>query len=261
MDTSRPPARIALIGDHDPAVVAHRGIPLALGLAAGTSGQPVDWAWLHTSTLARRRDGAPRDVRRHLVRAGQPVRQHRRRARRHPRRARARRPVPRHLRRLPARAARVRRRRVGRERARARRARSVGGRSRDCAADLRPRRADGDDPLRARLAAARDLRRRRRGRGLSLQLRLEPRLRGAVRHRPAARGRPRSRRRRARGGARRPPVLRRHAVPAGALGPRRAAPSARSRPSWTPCAPTPGPACADERRRAPASSTASRSCW
>ncbi len=51
MDTSRPPARIALIGDHDPAVVAHRAIPLALDLAAGTVGQPVDWMWVHTSTL------------------------------------------------------------------------------------------------------------------------------------------------------------------------------------------------------------------
>ena len=51
MDTSRPPARIALIGDHDPAVVAHRAIPLALGLAAGASGHQVDWAWVHTSTL------------------------------------------------------------------------------------------------------------------------------------------------------------------------------------------------------------------
>ena len=51
MDTSRPPARIALVGDHDPAVVAHRAIPLALGLAAGASGPPVDWAWVHTSTL------------------------------------------------------------------------------------------------------------------------------------------------------------------------------------------------------------------
>ena len=51
MDDSRAPARIALIGDHDPAVVAHRGIPLALGLAVGAAGQPVDWAWVHTSTL------------------------------------------------------------------------------------------------------------------------------------------------------------------------------------------------------------------
>ncbi len=51
MDTSRPPARVALVGDHDPSVVAHQGIPLALGLAAEAAGQPLDWAWLHTSTL------------------------------------------------------------------------------------------------------------------------------------------------------------------------------------------------------------------
>jgi CTP synthase (UTP-ammonia lyase) len=51
MDTSRPPARIALIGDHDPAVIAHRAIPLALALAAGPAEHPVDWVWVHTSTL------------------------------------------------------------------------------------------------------------------------------------------------------------------------------------------------------------------
>ena len=51
MDTSRPPARIALVGDHDPSVVAHQGIPLALELAAGAAGEPLDWTWLHTSTL------------------------------------------------------------------------------------------------------------------------------------------------------------------------------------------------------------------
>jgi CTP synthase (UTP-ammonia lyase) len=51
MDDRQAPARIALIGDHDPAVVAHRAIPVALGLAAGAAGPPVDWAWVHTSTL------------------------------------------------------------------------------------------------------------------------------------------------------------------------------------------------------------------
>jgi CTP synthase (UTP-ammonia lyase) len=45
------PARIALVGDHDPAVVAHRAIPLVLGLAANAAGAPLDWEWLHTSTL------------------------------------------------------------------------------------------------------------------------------------------------------------------------------------------------------------------
>ena len=51
MDGSRPRARIALIGDHDPAVVAHRAIPLALALATDPSGDPVDAVWVHTSTL------------------------------------------------------------------------------------------------------------------------------------------------------------------------------------------------------------------
>ena len=51
MDDSRAPARIALIGDHDPAKAAHRAIPLALGHAAGPAGHLVDWAWVHTSTL------------------------------------------------------------------------------------------------------------------------------------------------------------------------------------------------------------------
>ena len=51
MDPSRPPARLALVGDPDPAVVAHQAIPLALTLAADPSGPRVDWAWVHTSTL------------------------------------------------------------------------------------------------------------------------------------------------------------------------------------------------------------------
>jgi CTP synthase (UTP-ammonia lyase) len=51
MGDSRASARIALIGDHDPAAVAHRAIPPALGLAAGTAGRHIDWAWVHTSTL------------------------------------------------------------------------------------------------------------------------------------------------------------------------------------------------------------------
>src|SRR3954454_19635765 len=51
MDGPCPRARIALIGDHDPAVVAHRAIPLALALAAGPPGDQVDAVWVHTSTL------------------------------------------------------------------------------------------------------------------------------------------------------------------------------------------------------------------
>ena len=39
--------RIALVGDHDEAVVAHRAIPLVLALATPTP----DWHWLHTTSL------------------------------------------------------------------------------------------------------------------------------------------------------------------------------------------------------------------
>jgi CTP synthase (UTP-ammonia lyase) len=45
------PARVALVGDHDPAVVAHRGIPLALDLAGDADSPPLEWAWVHTATL------------------------------------------------------------------------------------------------------------------------------------------------------------------------------------------------------------------
>ena len=43
--------RIALIGDYDPGVKAHQGIPLALTLASA-GGKTLRWDWLHTSTLA-----------------------------------------------------------------------------------------------------------------------------------------------------------------------------------------------------------------
>src|SRR5687768_1244278 len=39
--------RIALVGDHDESVVAHRAIPRALALATPEPG----WRWLHTTTL------------------------------------------------------------------------------------------------------------------------------------------------------------------------------------------------------------------
>ena len=160
MDTSRPPARIALIGDHNPAVVAHRAIPLALGLAAGASGHPVDWAWVHTSTLVgdataqlEMFDGiwcVPASPYANTDGALEAIRV----AREHN--------VPflgtcggfQHA--LLEYAGAV----WGRARTRARRARSVGRRSRDCAADVRPRRAGGHDSLRAGIAAARDVRQR-----------------------------------------------------------------------------------------------------
>lgn len=44
--------RIALIGDHDPSVTAHRAIPLALGLAAEALGLAVTPTWLATDTIA-----------------------------------------------------------------------------------------------------------------------------------------------------------------------------------------------------------------
>lgn len=44
--------RIALIGDHDPAVTAHRAIPGALELASLSLGVPVTWEWIGTDTLA-----------------------------------------------------------------------------------------------------------------------------------------------------------------------------------------------------------------
>ena len=44
------PARVALIGDYDPAVEAHQGIPRALALADDGRGE-CEWHWVHTSTL------------------------------------------------------------------------------------------------------------------------------------------------------------------------------------------------------------------
>jgi CTP synthase (UTP-ammonia lyase) len=43
--------RIALIGDHDPAVVAHRAIPQALALARKATGSTIAWDWLGTDTI------------------------------------------------------------------------------------------------------------------------------------------------------------------------------------------------------------------
>lgn len=44
--------RIALVGDHDPMVTAHRAIPGALELAGLSLGVPVAWEWIGTSTLS-----------------------------------------------------------------------------------------------------------------------------------------------------------------------------------------------------------------
>jgi CTP synthase (UTP-ammonia lyase) len=43
--------RIALIGDHSDAIVAHRAIPIALELSVKALDADVSWDWLHSSTL------------------------------------------------------------------------------------------------------------------------------------------------------------------------------------------------------------------
>ena len=44
--------RIALVGDHDPRVTAHRAIPGALELAGASLGVPLVWEWIRTDRLA-----------------------------------------------------------------------------------------------------------------------------------------------------------------------------------------------------------------
>jgi CTP synthase (UTP-ammonia lyase) len=44
--------RVGLIGDYSPDVVAHRAIPLALGMASERVGRAVDYQWLPTDALA-----------------------------------------------------------------------------------------------------------------------------------------------------------------------------------------------------------------
>src|SRR4051812_27503177 len=45
--------RVALVGDFDPSVVAHRAIPMALNLAGWQHGVEVQPVWAHTSTISR----------------------------------------------------------------------------------------------------------------------------------------------------------------------------------------------------------------
>ncbi|QJW96327.1 CTP synthase C-terminal region-related (seleno)protein [Frigoriglobus tundricola] len=45
------PVRIALVGDHNPAVIAHRAIPEALALAGRHLGVTVEPVWVHTTTV------------------------------------------------------------------------------------------------------------------------------------------------------------------------------------------------------------------
>jgi CTP synthase (UTP-ammonia lyase) len=42
---------LALIGDYDPAIVAHQAIPLSLTLAAKNTGVPLTWEWIGTEAL------------------------------------------------------------------------------------------------------------------------------------------------------------------------------------------------------------------
>jgi len=48
------PARIALIGDLNPAFTAHRAIPLALARAAADLDVRIEWTWIPTDTLRDR---------------------------------------------------------------------------------------------------------------------------------------------------------------------------------------------------------------
>ena len=43
--------RIALIGDYDPAVIAHQAIPAALELAAREARERLTWTWIHTASI------------------------------------------------------------------------------------------------------------------------------------------------------------------------------------------------------------------
>ena len=44
-------SNVALIGDYNPTVIAHKAIPAALGRAAAEAGLRVNWTWVHTSGL------------------------------------------------------------------------------------------------------------------------------------------------------------------------------------------------------------------
>ena len=44
--------RVALIGDYNPAVIAHQAIPAALRLAGLQTGSNVEGVWLHTASIA-----------------------------------------------------------------------------------------------------------------------------------------------------------------------------------------------------------------
>jgi len=45
--------RVALVGDHSEAVIAHRAIPRALELAGAGLGAELTWTWVHTTAIQR----------------------------------------------------------------------------------------------------------------------------------------------------------------------------------------------------------------
>ncbi|SDB60992.1 Glutamine amidotransferase class-I [Pseudomonas sp. NFACC23-1] len=49
------PLHIALIGDHDPQITAHRAIPIALELITRQTGQDIHFQWLATDSIADNR--------------------------------------------------------------------------------------------------------------------------------------------------------------------------------------------------------------
>lgn len=52
------PLRIALVGDYNPDVIAHKAIPLAIDDAAAVLELPLRYDWLATSEISlRRRSG------------------------------------------------------------------------------------------------------------------------------------------------------------------------------------------------------------
>lgn len=54
--TTNLPLRVALVGDYDPAVIAHQAISRALALAAEACGRPVQPQWLPTESISRDAD-------------------------------------------------------------------------------------------------------------------------------------------------------------------------------------------------------------
>jgi len=54
--------KVALVGDHDETVLAHRAIPLALRFAGSALGFPVEWEWCPTSSIL---PGAAAKLKRH----------------------------------------------------------------------------------------------------------------------------------------------------------------------------------------------------